>query len=167
MRKTTRQSLLLVVWAVVDEEMKEEEVDGEVLQREKQINDAVKHVKMARAQRQLVNEKMSTAKEDALASTIHSERTHTFIVDYGQNMSLPSFGNSQPPGVLHPTDYLQSWCGGCLSSRWRASVLSSLQGRRGRREEGRRQCGIPTDEEPSATQRPASGLQREGAECGL
>jgi hypothetical protein len=88
---------------VVLEEKEEEEVDDEVLQREKKFDDAVKHVKMARAQRQLVNEKMSKAKEDALASTIHSERTHTFIVDYGQNMSLPSFGTSQPGDTYYYT----------------------------------------------------------------
>jgi hypothetical protein len=79
------------------EETKKEdkEVKEEVLQREKVIDDAVKHVKMARAQCVLVNEKMSKAKEDAAANTIHSERVHTFIVDYGQNMALPWFGTSQ------------------------------------------------------------------------
>jgi hypothetical protein len=89
---------------VLAEEEKEKDVDEEVLQREKQMEDAVKHVKMARAQRQLVNGKMSKAKEDALASTVHSERTHTFIVDYGQtNMSLPLFGTSQPGDTYYYT----------------------------------------------------------------
>jgi hypothetical protein len=88
---------------VVVEEEKEEDVDEEVLQREKEIEDAVKHVKMARAQRQLVNEKMDKAKEDALANTIHTQRTHTFIVDYGQNMALPWFGTSQPGDTYYYT----------------------------------------------------------------
>jgi hypothetical protein len=90
---------------VEDDEVgvEEQDVDEEVLQREKQIEDTLKHVKMARAQRVLVNEKMSTAKEDAAANTIHSDRTYTFIVDYGQNMTLPSFGNSQPGDTYYYT----------------------------------------------------------------
>jgi hypothetical protein len=92
---------VLVVPAVVLVE--EEDVDDEVLQREKMIDDAVKHVKMARAQRLLVNEKAAKAKEDCLAKTIHSERTHTFIVDYGQNMTLPWFGTSQPGDTYYYT----------------------------------------------------------------
>jgi hypothetical protein len=117
--------------AVVEE--KEEEVDDDILDREKQIEDAVKHVKMARAQRQLVNDKMDKAKEDALTNTIHTERTHTFIVDYGQNMSLPSFGTSQPGDTYYYYTSLTIFnlgvVAGCLSSRRRASLLSSLQGR--------------------------------------
>jgi hypothetical protein len=88
---------------VEDEEEQEQDVGDEVLQREKKIDDAVKHVKMARAQRLLVNEKTSLAKQDALASTIHSERTYTFIVDYGQNMALPWFGTSQPGDTYYYT----------------------------------------------------------------
>jgi hypothetical protein len=59
-------------------------------------------VKMARAQRQLVNEKMSKAKEEVDAP--HAERTHTFIVDYGQNMALSAwFGTSQPDDTYYFT----------------------------------------------------------------
>jgi hypothetical protein len=86
-----------------EEVVEEQDVADEVMQREKKIEDAVKHVKMARAQRQLVNEKMDKAKEDALANTIHSERVHTFIVDYGQNMALPWFGTSQPGDTYYYT----------------------------------------------------------------
>jgi hypothetical protein len=89
--------------AVEEEKKEDEEVKEEVLHREKVIDDAVKHVKMARVQHILVNEKMSKAKEDAAANTIHSERFHTFIVDYGQNMQLPWFGTSQPGDTYYYT----------------------------------------------------------------
>jgi hypothetical protein len=84
-------------------EVVEEDVEEEVLEREKEILKATMHVKMARAQRLLVNEKMSKAKEDATANTIHSERTYTLIVDYGQNMALPWFGKSQPGDTYYFT----------------------------------------------------------------
>jgi hypothetical protein len=90
--------------AVEEEAVEEEEdVDEPTQQSEKAILDAAKHVQMARAQRQLVNEKMSKAKEDALSNTIHPERTHTLIVDYGQNMQLPWFGTSQPGDTYYFT----------------------------------------------------------------
>jgi hypothetical protein len=47
---------------------------------------------------------MARAKEDALANTIHSERTYTFIAKYGQNMQLlPWFGTSQPGDTYYYT----------------------------------------------------------------
>jgi hypothetical protein len=83
--------------------VEEEDIDEETQQSEKAIMDAAEHVKKARAQRLLVNEKMAKAKEDALANTIHSDRINTLIVDYGQNMQLPSFGTSQPGDTYYYT----------------------------------------------------------------
>jgi hypothetical protein len=56
---------------------------------------------MARAQRQLVNEKIKLAREQC--NNPHSERTYTFIVDYGQNMELPFFGACQPGDTYYYT----------------------------------------------------------------
>jgi hypothetical protein len=88
------------------EEKKEEDeddVDVEVLQREKQIDDAVKLVRMARAQCQLgVNDKTLLANKEARFEA-YENRVHTFIVDYGQNMALPWFGTSQPGDTYYYT----------------------------------------------------------------
>jgi hypothetical protein len=43
------------------------------------------HMKMARAQRALHQEKVDEAVADAKARRPHSERQYTFVVDYGQN----------------------------------------------------------------------------------
>jgi hypothetical protein len=84
-----------------EEQEKEEDVDEEVLEREREIVKAVKHVKMARAQRLLVNDKTRLARETR--SEAHENRVHTFIVDYGQNMALPWFGTSQPGDTYYYT----------------------------------------------------------------
>ncbi len=54
------------------------------------------HVRMARAQRKLYQDKMDVAKEHARSNKEHSERTYTFVVDYGQNMELPVYNANQP-----------------------------------------------------------------------
>ncbi len=38
--------------------------------------------------------------QDATAKKDHSEKVHTFVVDYGQNMELPSY-NSEQPGTTY------------------------------------------------------------------
>ncbi len=55
---------------------------------------------MARAQRALYRAKVAQAVQDATAKKDHSEKVYTFIVDYGQNMELPSF-NSEQPGCTY------------------------------------------------------------------
>ena len=63
-------------------------------QREKMMLEAAEHIRMARAQRTLYR-----AKVDEAVKTVdrpHSERTYTFVVDYGQNMELPIFNKEQP-----------------------------------------------------------------------
>ena len=63
-------------------------------QREKMILEAAEHIRMARAQRTLYRQKVDAAVESV--DNQHSERTYTFVVDYGQNMELPVFNKEQP-----------------------------------------------------------------------
>lgn len=84
-----------------DVEEEEADVSAETIAREKAILDAGEHVKMAQAQRQLVNRKIAAAK--AGRDHHHIERTYTLIVDYGQNMALPFFGESQPQDTYYYT----------------------------------------------------------------
>jgi hypothetical protein len=74
------------------------EVDEDTRASEEEIIKAGEHVKMARAQRALVNEKMEQqAKADRRNKVWLCDRTYTLlIVDYGQNMALPYFGELQP-----------------------------------------------------------------------
>jgi hypothetical protein len=67
-------------------------------EREQMMLDAAEHIKMARAQRKLYQQKVDDVKRTV--DRPHSERTYIFVVDYGQNMSLPIF-NSQQPGATY------------------------------------------------------------------
>jgi hypothetical protein len=68
--------------------------DAITQEREEKIAEANLHVRMAKVQRELVNRKIALARETR--DYDHSDRTYTFIVDYGQNMELPMFGHEQP-----------------------------------------------------------------------
>ncbi len=57
---------------------------------------AAYHLFMARAQRALYRTVVSNAISDAKVKKPHSEKTFTFVVDYGQNMQLPVFNQEQP-----------------------------------------------------------------------
>ena len=63
-------------------------------QREQMMLDAAEHIKMARSQRKLYQDKVEKAVQSV--NKPHSERTCTFVVDYGQNMELPIFNKEQP-----------------------------------------------------------------------
>ena len=67
-------------------------------EREQMMLNAAEHIEMARAQRKLYQQKVEAAQHTM--DRPHSERTYTFVVDYGQNMSLPIF-NSQQPGATY------------------------------------------------------------------
>ncbi len=67
-------------------------------EREQMMLKAAEHIKMARAQRQLYQEKVEKARRTV--EKVHLERTYTFVVDYGQNMELPIF-NSEQPGATY------------------------------------------------------------------
>ena len=60
--------------------------------------EVAEHIEMARAQRRLYQEKAAEAKRTATKP--HASRTYTFVVDDGQNMELPKFGQEQP-GVTY------------------------------------------------------------------
>jgi hypothetical protein len=79
------------------------DVSEATLTSEQAILDAANHVRMARAQRELVNAKVQAAREDSINAVDHFHRTYTFIVDYGQNMELPFFGGSQPGDTYYYT----------------------------------------------------------------
>ena len=61
---------------------------------------AAVHIKMARAQRALYQAKVQLAVDSAIAGKNHSEMVYTFVVDYGQNMELPTYRREQP-GVTY------------------------------------------------------------------
>ena len=69
-------------------------------EREKLQLDSAEHSKMARTQRALYQEKVVAAVKDAEGGVLHSERTYTFVVDYGQNMELPLY-NKEQPGITY------------------------------------------------------------------
>ena len=69
-------------------------------ERELLLLECALHVKMARAQRALYQTKIELAMRDAKAEIVHSKRTYTFVVDFGQNMELPVY-NKQQPGCTY------------------------------------------------------------------
>lgn len=58
--------------------------------------DAAVYIKMARSQRALYQKKVELAVAAARDSVDHSEMVYTLVVDYGQNMELPSYRKEQP-----------------------------------------------------------------------
>ena len=69
-------------------------------ERELLLLECAMHIKMARAQRSLYQSKIDLAVAHAKDGVLHSNRTYTFVVDYGQNMELPVF-NTQQPGCTY------------------------------------------------------------------
>lgn len=86
-----------------DEDAGDVSVDKIALEWERRILEASTHVRRARVQRALANQKIETAKLHKQQNVHHSERTYTFIADYCQNMSLPFFGSSQPGETYYYT----------------------------------------------------------------
>ena len=58
--------------------------------------EAAEHIKMARAQRALYQSKVDLAVLHATEKMQHEFRAYTLVVDYGQNMELPSYRREQP-----------------------------------------------------------------------
>jgi len=69
-------------------------------EREMMLLEAANHIKMARAQRALYQEKVAAAVASTRAGKQHGESVYCFVVDYGQNMELPIY-NSEQPGVTY------------------------------------------------------------------
>lgn len=69
----------------------------EMAERQEQwLLEAAVHVRAAREQRKLYQHVVHKAQLDTESKTIHSERTYSLVVDYGQNMELPVFKTEQP-----------------------------------------------------------------------
>ena len=64
--------------------------------REILLLESAKHIRMARVQRALYQEKVSAAVNHANGGVDHGLRTYTFIVNYGQNMELTIYNSTQP-----------------------------------------------------------------------
>ena len=58
--------------------------------------EAAEHIKMARAQRALYQAKVELAVFHATHKTKHYDCVYTFVVDFEQNMELPSYPKEQP-----------------------------------------------------------------------
>ena len=65
-------------------------------ERELMLLEAAEHIKMARAQRALYQAKVELAVYHATHKTKHYDCVYTFVVDFGQNMELPSYRKEQP-----------------------------------------------------------------------
>ena len=68
--------------------------------REQMIIWAYEHVQMARAQRKLYVNLVLKDREHSKQNTVHSQRSYTFAIDFGQNMEIPSFDGEQPGSLL-------------------------------------------------------------------
>jgi hypothetical protein len=103
--------------------------------------EAAIHIKMARVQRALYRSKVAQAVQDATAKKDHSEKVYTFIVDYGQNMELPSY-NSEQPGCtyyfspltvfnLGIVNHAHTYNDGCVSEHMHAHLYHKGVGKKG------------------------------------
>lgn len=57
---------------------------------------AARHVQNARSQRELVNKKITTARDDVTQNKQWKDRVNVLIADYSQYLTLPFFGQRQP-----------------------------------------------------------------------
>ena len=74
----------------------DEQPSPEVLAREKLVEEAGLHVKMARVQRSLVNQKVGETRQDATQGVPWSDIRRLLFGDYCMNLTLPFFGAEQP-----------------------------------------------------------------------
>ncbi len=57
--------------------------------------ESAEHVKMARVQQLLYQQKVAMVVKDAVDRVDHSLHTYTFVVNYGKNLELPIYNNEQ------------------------------------------------------------------------
>ena len=101
--------------------------------------DAAEHIKMARSQRKLYQDKVDKAVKSV--EKPHSERTYTFVVDYGQNMELPVFNKEQPGCTyyfspmkvnnLGVVDHAHKYPDGSVSAHMHCHVYTDAVGKKG------------------------------------
>ena len=96
---------------------------------------------MARAQRALYQAKVARAVQDATAKKDYLEKVYTFIVNYGQNMELPSY-NSKQPGCtyyfspltvfnLGVVNHAHAYNDGCVAEHMHAHLYHEGVGKKG------------------------------------
>ena len=83
------------------DDLMDEDDDGIAPHREDETKEqmllrAATHVECARCQRALYQHYVHKAKTHAKQKLPHNEKSYTYVVDYGQNMSLPSYNEEQP-----------------------------------------------------------------------
>ncbi len=61
------------------------------------------HVKSASCQHSLYKSLVGKSKTYAKSNVCHSEKSYTFVVYYGQNMEMPSFGANYPGDTYYFT----------------------------------------------------------------
>jgi hypothetical protein len=103
------------------------------LSQEALVLQAAKHVMMAKAQRDLFNDKKQQAYDDR--DKPKEERVFTFVADYSQNMYLPNFAGAQP-GETYYYSPVNGYCFGvvdasCRPSQLNAHIYLEDQGRKG------------------------------------
>jgi hypothetical protein len=74
-------------------------LDKVMEEREQMTPEAAEHIKMARAQPKLYQDKVEATKRSV--NKVHSQLTYTFVVDYGQNMKLPVFKEQQAGAMYY------------------------------------------------------------------
>ena len=75
--------------------------DPDLERREQMIGRAYLHVEIARVQRLLYTNLINKARRDAVDKVVHSKRTYTFVVDFGQNMEIPVMNEWQPGATYY------------------------------------------------------------------
>ena len=85
---------------------------GLIADYEQKIADASAHVKAARSQRVLFNEKIANARLDVKNNVPHDQKRRCFVIDYCQLMTLPYFGGVQPGETYYysPLNYNTLGC---------------------------------------------------------
>ena len=101
--------------------------------------EAADHVKMARAQRQLYQDKVEKARRTV--EKVHSEWMDTFVVNYGQNMELPVFNAEQPGATyyyspmtvnnLGMVDHAHVYTDGTVSEHMHCHIYTDAVGKKG------------------------------------
>jgi hypothetical protein len=85
-----------------------------MLESEALIENAAEHVKAAKLQRELFNAKKKQPGRSSREQAC-TERVHTFVCDYSQNLYLPSFAAEQP-GETYYYSPMNVYCFGMVEA---------------------------------------------------
>jgi hypothetical protein len=106
------------------EEEEHTEQQNRMIESERLIEEAAKHVMMAKKQRELFNYKKQRAIADAISipPSPKEYRVMTWVADYAQNMYLPNF-KSEQPGETYYYSPLNVYCFGIVDCSQEPSKL--------------------------------------------